>query len=159
MERLDILQAEATGDLVNASSARGAGRQRCGNSTAGLSRRVLALREQLIALEALIAYDIDFPEEDDGPISPARITRAIDDLIAALSALLATARVGSTRARRRRRRSGRCAERRKIVVVQRAPRRESRDRHRHPGNDARCDRSRDRHADGPAPAGRHRGAA
>jgi len=28
----------------------------------------------LIELEALLAYDIDFPDEDDGPIAPARIT-------------------------------------------------------------------------------------
>ena len=91
--KLDILQAEATGDLVNASS-RAAQTAALRQLDGGLSRRVLALREQLIALEALIAYDIDFPEEDDGPISPARISRAIDELITALSALLATARVG-----------------------------------------------------------------
>ena len=91
--KLDILQAEATGDLVNASS-RAAQTAALRQLDGGLSRRVLALREQLIALEALIAYDIDFPEEDDGPIAPARISRAVDDLIAALSALLATARVG-----------------------------------------------------------------
>jgi tRNA modification GTPase len=91
--KLDILQAEATGDLVNASS-RAAQTAALRQLDGGLSRRVLALREQLIALEALIAYDIDFPEEDDGPISPARIARAIDELIVALSALLATARVG-----------------------------------------------------------------
>jgi tRNA modification GTPase len=91
--KLDILQAEATGDLVNASS-RAAQTAALRQLDGGLSRRVLALREQLIALEALIAYDIDFPEEDDGPISPARISRAIDELIAALTALLATARVG-----------------------------------------------------------------
>jgi tRNA modification GTPase len=91
--KLDILQAEATGDLAAASS-------RAGQSAAlrqldgGLSRRILALRDQLIALEALIAYDIDFPEEDDGPIAPARIRRAADDLVDALEALLSTARVG-----------------------------------------------------------------
>src|SRR6185503_5697007 len=91
--KLDILQAEATGDLVSATS-RAAQHVALRQLDGGLSRRVLALRDQLIALEALIAYDIDFPEEDDGPIAPARISRAIDDLIAALSALLATARVG-----------------------------------------------------------------
>jgi len=91
--KLDILQAEATGDLVSASShaaQRAALRQLDG----GLSRRVLALRDDLIALEALIAYDIDFPEEDDGPIAPARISAAADAVVGALDRLLATARAG-----------------------------------------------------------------
>lgn len=91
--KLDILQAEATGDLINATSRAAQGsalRQLDG----GLSRRVLALRDQLIGLEALIAYDIDFPEEDDGPVAPERIGRAADELIAALERLLATARSG-----------------------------------------------------------------
>lgn len=91
--KLDILQAEATGDLVNASS-RAAQRVALRQLDGGLSRRVLALRDELIALEALIAYDIDFPEEDDGPIAPARITRAADDVVRSLEHLLATARTG-----------------------------------------------------------------
>lgn len=91
--KLDILQAEATGDLVNASS-RAAQRVALRQLDGGLSRRVLALRDQVIALEALIAYDIDFPEEDDGPIAPARITTATDELVRSLEALLATARAG-----------------------------------------------------------------
>jgi tRNA modification GTPase len=91
--KLDILQAEATGDLVSASS-RAAQQTALRQLDGGLSRRVLALRDQLIGLEALIAYDIDFPEEDDGPIAPARITEATDRLVASLEALLSTARVG-----------------------------------------------------------------
>jgi tRNA modification GTPase len=91
--KLDILQAEATGDLVSASS-RAAQQTALRQLDGGLSRRVLALRDQVIGLEALIAYDIDFPEEDDGPIAPARITEATDRLLASLEALLSTARVG-----------------------------------------------------------------
>jgi tRNA modification GTPase len=91
--KLDILQAEATGDLVNANS-RAAQRVALHQLDGGLSRRVLTLRDQLIGLEALIAYDIDFPEEDDGPVAPARITRATEELIDALERLLATARAG-----------------------------------------------------------------
>jgi tRNA modification GTPase len=91
--KLDILQAEAAGDLVNATSRAGQ-RVALRQLDGGLSRRVLALRDQLIGLEALIAYDIDFPEEDDGPIAPERIARATDELIAALEHLLATARAG-----------------------------------------------------------------
>jgi tRNA modification GTPase len=91
--KLDILQAEATGDLIGANS-RAAQRVALRQLDGGLSRRVLALRDDLIGLEALIAYDIDFPEEDDGPIAPARILDATDHIVRALEALLATARAG-----------------------------------------------------------------
>jgi len=91
--KLDILQAEATGDLVNASS-RAAQRVAVRQLDGGLSRRVLALRDEMIGLEALIAYDIDFPEEDDGPIAPRRITEAADRIAALLEQLLATATAG-----------------------------------------------------------------
>jgi tRNA modification GTPase len=55
---------------------------------------VASLRAELIALEAMIAYDIDFPEEDDGPIAPARILQQTDAVVSALEHLLATARTG-----------------------------------------------------------------
>jgi tRNA modification GTPase len=91
--KLDILQADAIGDLVGADS-RAAQRVALRQLDGGLSRRVLALRDELIGLEALIAYDIDFPEEDDGPIAPARIAEATDRAVEALEKLLATARAG-----------------------------------------------------------------
>jgi tRNA modification GTPase len=91
--KLDILQAEATGDLVNASS-RAAQRVAVRQLDGGLTRRVLALRDELIGLEALIAYDIDFPEEDDGPVAPKRITEASRHIAGLLEHLLATATTG-----------------------------------------------------------------
>jgi tRNA modification GTPase len=91
--KLDILQAEATGDLVNASS-RAAQRVAVRQLDGGLSRRILALRDELIGLEALIAYDIDFPEEDDGPIAPKRISDASERINDLLERLLATAATG-----------------------------------------------------------------
>jgi tRNA modification GTPase len=91
--KLDVLQAEAIGDLVDARS-RGGQRAALDQLDGGLSRRVLGLRESLLDLEALIAYDIDFPEEDDGPVAPERISGATDRTLAALDQLLATARAG-----------------------------------------------------------------
>jgi len=91
--KLDILQAEATGDLIDASS-RAAQRTALRQLDGGLSRRILALRDEIVGLEALIAYDIDFPEEDDGPIAPARIEAATKNVIWSLEKLLSTARVG-----------------------------------------------------------------
>src|SRR5690242_17754317 len=91
--KLDILQAEATGDLVD-SGSRAAQAVAVRQLDGGLSRRILALRAELLTLEALIAYDIDFPEEDDGPIAPVRIQNQTDQVISALEALLSTARTG-----------------------------------------------------------------
>ncbi len=91
--KLDLLQAEAIGDLIDTRSRAGQ-RTALNQLDGGLSRRVLDLREGLLELEALIAYDIDFPEEDDGPIPPERIETAADRTLQALDALLSTARVG-----------------------------------------------------------------
>ncbi len=91
--KLDVLQAEAIGDLIDASS-RAAQRVALGQLDGGLSRRVLALRDEVLAVEALVAYDIDFPEEDEGPVAPQRVLDAVARAVASLEGLLATARSG-----------------------------------------------------------------
>jgi tRNA modification GTPase len=91
--KLDLLQAEAIGDLIDTRSRAGQ-RAALGQLDGGLSRRVLALRELLLQLEALIAYDVDFPEEDDGPVTVGQIAMASDRIFRALDNLLATARAG-----------------------------------------------------------------
>ncbi|MGI8508783.1 MAG: tRNA uridine-5-carboxymethylaminomethyl(34) synthesis GTPase MnmE [Gemmatimonadaceae bacterium] len=91
--KLDILQAEAIGDLIDAGS-RAMQRTAIAQLDGGLSRRIDDLRAQVIGLEALIAYDIDFPEEDDGPVSRERVEAALCELLNALNNLLATAPAG-----------------------------------------------------------------
>ena len=91
--KLDILQAEAVGDLVDARS-HAMQRTALGQLDGGLSRRLLSLRDDLIGLEALIAYDVDFPEEDDGPIPRMRIDQAVEGIASSLDALLSTAPAG-----------------------------------------------------------------
>jgi tRNA modification GTPase len=88
--RMDLVQAEAVADLIDARTS-AMQRQALSQLDGGLSRRLLALRDDVIHLEALIAYDIDFPEEDDGPIAPARIKNAAESLRDALRALMHTA--------------------------------------------------------------------
>jgi tRNA modification GTPase len=87
--KLDLLQAEAVADVIDARS-RATHRQAMRQLSGALSRRLLALREALIEVDALIAYEIDFPEEDDGPQPRARVLAAVDGVIAALGALGAT---------------------------------------------------------------------
>jgi tRNA modification GTPase len=91
--KLTLAQGEAIGDVIDATS-RMAHRLALDALDGGLVRRVLALRGALLDVEALIAYDIDFPEEDDGPVAPERILRSARDVVAMLEALLATAPAG-----------------------------------------------------------------
>jgi tRNA modification GTPase len=52
------------------------------------------LRNEILELEALIAYDIDFPEEDEGPVSPDRVRGAWGVVRDRLADLLRTAPEG-----------------------------------------------------------------
>jgi tRNA modification GTPase len=90
---MDLLQAEATADLIDAGSP--AQRRRALHQLErGLSARLEALRASVIELEALIAYDIDFPEEDDGVVDEERVRGACSAVRERLVQLLATAPEG-----------------------------------------------------------------
>jgi tRNA modification GTPase len=91
--KMDLLEASAVGDLID-SKSRAAHDVALNQLEGGLSRRVAVLRSAILDLEALIAYDIDFPEEDDGPISPREVLRAAQEVKASMETLLATRHVG-----------------------------------------------------------------
>jgi len=91
--KLDVLQAEATGDLIDAGSPAQA-RRALQQLDRGLSTRLERLRADLLELEALIAYDIDFPDEDEGPVAPERVEAAWTAVRDRLGQLLATAPEG-----------------------------------------------------------------
>jgi tRNA modification GTPase len=91
--RLDLLQAEATADLIEAASPALAGAA-LRQLERGLSQRVETLRERMIEVQALLAYDIDFPEEDDGPLDRTRIEAGVASLQEDLDSLLALAPEG-----------------------------------------------------------------
>lgn len=87
--KLDLLQAEAVADLVESRS--GAMHRAAMHQLSGaLSHRLAMLRDALLDVEALIAYEIDFPGEDDGPQPRARTTAAARRVLAELDALLGT---------------------------------------------------------------------
>jgi len=91
--KLDLLQAEAVGDLIDATApvqARAALHQLEG----GLSRRLGSLREELLHLLVMLSYDIDFPEEDDGPIPIEQIRERLEAVHLSVKQLLATAPAG-----------------------------------------------------------------
>jgi tRNA modification GTPase len=91
--KLDLIQAEAVGDLVDATVA-AQGRAALGQLEGGLSRRIAELRAELVDALALLSYDIDFPEEDDGPLDRHGLAHALDRAVTSVRALLATAPLG-----------------------------------------------------------------
>jgi len=91
--KLDLLQAEAVGDLIDAT-APAQGRAALRQLDGRLSQRIHVLREALLELLALVAYDIDFPEEDDGPVPRERIEGFLESAWATVDRLLAGAPAG-----------------------------------------------------------------
>jgi len=87
------VQAEAVLDLIE-------GRSKAQHDAAlfqverGLSRRIGELRGQLVTVEAYLAHHIDFPEEDEAPVTVDRVADAADALRDALEELLETAPEG-----------------------------------------------------------------
>ncbi len=87
--KMDVLQAEAMADLIEARS-RAMHRAALSQLSGALTQRLLVLREALLEVEALLAYDVDFPEEDDGPLPRAAASAAAERVLDALTALGAT---------------------------------------------------------------------
>jgi tRNA modification GTPase len=87
--KLDLVRAEAVGDLVDARTT-AMHRAALQGISGELSQQFVRLRSEAIALEALLAYDIDFPEEDDGPVARDRIDGAAQELERQLRSLAAT---------------------------------------------------------------------
>lgn len=87
--KLDLVQAEAVADLIDARS-RAAHRAAVRQLDGALSKRLTAMREALLHVDALLAYDIDFPEEDEAAPSRARVLTACDEAIGQVDHLLST---------------------------------------------------------------------
>jgi len=92
--KLDLAQAEAVADLIDASTeaaARSASRALAG----GLSVEVSALRDALIQLRMLVEATLDFPEEEIDFLERADAFGRLDRLTAQLSAVQARTRQGA----------------------------------------------------------------
>lgn len=87
--KVDLVQAEAIGELIDARTR--AGHRAALHALSGaVSKEYTALRSAAIEVEALIAYDLDFPDEDHGPLARARVADASQELAKRLAALIAT---------------------------------------------------------------------
>lgn len=91
--KVDLVQAEAVMDLVEAESA-AAQRAALTQVEGGLSRRLGELRSGIVGIEALLVSHLDFPEEDEPPVSTSRIVGEARTLAGQLGVLLATAPEG-----------------------------------------------------------------
>jgi tRNA modification GTPase len=85
--RLDLAQAEAVADLIEASS-REAARSAMRSLSGEFSAAVHALRSQLVELRALTEAQLDFPEEELDPMHRddrarrlSEVRRALDDVL------------------------------------------------------------------------------
>ena len=91
--KLDLTQAEAVADLVEARSAKGR-TVALHQLERGLGNRIAALRRQVIGLSALLVQHIDFPEEDDAPTPLDAIAAEAAGVVREIERLLATAPAG-----------------------------------------------------------------
>jgi tRNA modification GTPase len=91
--KLDLIQAEGIGELVSAKSS-AMQRAALAQLRGGLTAKLNELRSGILGLEALVAYDIDFPGEDDGPVADAQVSAATGEIERRLEDLLATASFG-----------------------------------------------------------------
>ncbi len=92
--KLDLTQAEAVADLIDAGSTEAA-RAALRSLDGVFSQQVRARVEELIRLRMYIEAAIDFPEEEIDFLADARILAELDVIEHALAALMADARQGS----------------------------------------------------------------
>ncbi|MGC4061828.1 MAG: tRNA uridine-5-carboxymethylaminomethyl(34) synthesis GTPase MnmE [Aquabacterium sp.] len=93
-DKIDLAQAEAIADLIDASTeaaARSASRSLGG----AFSKEIEALRDQLINLRMLVEATLDFPEEEIDFLEKANARGRLDTLAATLDGVLRQARQGA----------------------------------------------------------------
>ncbi|EKE75984.1 tRNA uridine-5-carboxymethylaminomethyl(34) synthesis GTPase MnmE [Gallaecimonas xiamenensis] len=93
-DKLDLAQAEAIADLIEASSEQAA-RSAVHSLQGDFSRRIQGLVESLIHLRIYVEAAIDFPEEEIDFLSDGKVAGDLAGIRAELAAVKASARQGS----------------------------------------------------------------
>jgi len=92
--KLDLAQAEAVADLIDASTEAAA--RSAGRSLGGVfSQHVQGLRERIVRLRMLVEATLDFPDEDIDFLQQAGARAQLCDIAVALRALSDSARQGA----------------------------------------------------------------
>lgn len=91
--KLDLMQAEAVIDLIQAKSKKAL--HQAGKLLHGeLSRRIVAIRDQIMELLATAAAAIDFPEHDIPEVTAQHMQAGVSQALAAIDELLRTSFAG-----------------------------------------------------------------
>ena len=93
-DKMDLAQAEAVADLIEAASER-AVRSAQRSLSGEFSTQVSSLARGIIDLRMLVEAMLDFPEEEIDSLDRARVLFQLASLLAAVAGLLAKARQGS----------------------------------------------------------------
>jgi tRNA modification GTPase len=92
--KLDLVQAEAVADLIDAGS-REAARSALRSLDGEFSRRINSVKDAMIQLRMLVEATLDFPEEDVDFLQQADAWGKLADITGKLDAVLAQARQGA----------------------------------------------------------------
>ena len=93
-DKMDLAQAEAIADLINADSEQAA-RSAVRSLTGVFSDKITTLVNKLIALRTLVEAAIDFPEEEIDFIQEQAVEQQLQALLAQVQTVLATAKQGA----------------------------------------------------------------
>ncbi|MEW6600297.1 MAG: tRNA uridine-5-carboxymethylaminomethyl(34) synthesis GTPase MnmE [Nitrospirota bacterium] len=91
--RLDLAQAEAVLDIINALTEQSQ-KTAVAQLRGGLSKKIGSIREELIELAAFVEAHIDFPEEDIGALSREDMKKRALNIQKALQKLIESSRYG-----------------------------------------------------------------
>ncbi len=93
-DKIDLTQAEAIADLIDASSQTAA-RMAIRSLQGDFSKKINQLNEQLINLRLYVEAAIDFPEEEIDFLNDGKIARMLNTIITELDAIRASAGQGA----------------------------------------------------------------
>src|SRR5690606_21997391 len=91
--KIDLTQAEAIADLIEASSV-AAAKQAVQSLQGAFSKEIHALVEDLIHLRMYVEASIDFPEEEVDFLSDGNIAADLDTLLQRLDTIFISAKQG-----------------------------------------------------------------
>ncbi len=93
-DKIDLTQAEAIADLIDASTAEAA-RSAARSLTGEFSSAIHAVRDQLITLRMLVEATLDFPEEEIDFLESARAIERLEGIRVALENVIERAQQGA----------------------------------------------------------------
>jgi tRNA modification GTPase len=92
--RIDLSQAEAVGDLINAESEK-AKQVALNQMRGGFSRQIKKLKDQLVHFASMVELELDFSEEDVEFADRSALVNLVKDLLSSINGLLDSFKLGN----------------------------------------------------------------